>query len=100
MGVYIDAESIQKRAYKMRFAMRITERELALINYLLTTPSKANTLEIVRCGECKWWDSDDGNIGYCHAEKHCHFSKNWEISIYRTYKADHYCSDGERRTNE
>lgn len=52
-NVYINAESIQKRAYKMRFAMRITERELALINYLLTTASKANTLEIVRCGECE-----------------------------------------------
>lgn len=57
-------------------------------------------IDLVRCGECKWWDSDDGNIGYCHAEKHCHFSSNWEISIYRTYKADHYCSDGERRADE
>lgn len=55
-------------------------------------------IDIVRCGECKWWDNDgESPYGYCHAEKHCHFSNNWEISIYRKYKADHYCSDGERR---
>lgn len=63
-------------------------------------PPHCPLIEIVRCGECKWWDSDDGNIGYCHAEKHSHFSKNWEISIYRKYKADHFCSDGERRNDE
>lgn len=57
-------------------------------------------IDLVRCGECKWWDSDDGNIGYCHAEKHCYRSKNWEIDIHRTYKKDHYCSDGERRNDE
>ena len=57
------------------------------------------TIDIVRCGECKWWDKDgDRPFGYCHAEKHCHFSTNWEISIYRTYKSDHFCSDGERRS--
>ncbi len=56
-------------------------------------------IDIVTCGECKWWDKDgDRPIGYCHAEKHCYFSTNWEISIYRTYKSDHFCSDGERRS--
>ena len=55
-------------------------------------------IDIVRCGECKWWDKDgDRPFGYCHAEKHRHFSTNWEISIYRKYKSDHFCSDGERR---
>ena len=58
-------------------------------------------IEIVVCGECKWWDRDgDRPFGYCHAEKHCHFSNNWEISIYRTYKADHFCFYGERRADE
>lgn len=60
--------------------------------------NKRTEVDIVRCGECKWWDKDgESPYGYCHAEKHCHFSNNWEISIYRKYKADHYCSDGERR---
>lgn len=57
-------------------------------------------IDIVTCGECKWWDRDgDRPFGYCHAEKHCYFSTNWEISIYRTYKSDHFCSDGERANN-
>ena len=58
-------------------------------------------IDLVRCGECKWWDKDgESPYGYCHAEKHCHFSSNWEISIYRKYKADHFCSDGERKNDE
>lgn len=82
--IYINAESIQERAYKMRFAMRITEREIALINYLLTTASKANTLEIVRCGECIHHDD-----GLCHRPK-------WSFTVEPT----DFCSYGERRNDE
>ena len=55
--------------------------------------------EVVRCQDCRWWDKKDGaNYGYCHAAKHGYFSKHWEISIYRTYKPDFFCADGERRS--
>ena len=54
--------------------------------------------EIVRCKDCKWWDKKDGaNYGYCHACKHGYYSDHWEIGIYRTYKGDFFCSDGERK---
>ena len=57
--------------------------------------------EIVRCKECKWWDKKDGSpVGYCHAEKHGYYSGHWEIEIYRTYKEDYYCADGEREGEE
>ena len=62
---------------------------------------KITETPLVRCGECERWEKmKDSYFGYCHAEKHCYFSTNWEISIYRTYKSDHFCSYGERRTNE
>lgn len=71
------------------------------INTIYGELINAPSIDLVRCGECKWWDREgDRPFGYCHAEKHCHFSTNWEISIYRTYKSDHFCSDGERRADE
>ena len=54
--------------------------------------------EIVRCDDCKWWDKkDESNYGYCHACKHGYHSDHWEIGIYRTYKGDWFCADGERK---
>lgn len=53
--------------------------------------------EVVRCKDCKWWDkSEDSPFGYCMAIKHGYMSANWEIGIYRKYKGDFYCADGER----
>ena len=60
---------------------------------------KPDIVEVVRCKDCRWWDKKDGdNYGYCHAAKHGYFSEHWEISIYRTYKPDFFCADGERRS--
>ena len=53
--------------------------------------------EIVRCRDCKWYEPQGG---YCHAAKHGHWSKHWEISIRRTYEPNFYCADGERRGAE
>ena len=53
---------------------------------------------VVRCKDCKWWDKKEGsNYGYCHACKHGHISDHWEIGIYRTYKGDWFCAEGERK---
>lgn len=55
--------------------------------------------EIVRCGECKWWEKqEDSTLGYCNAAKHCYYSLNWEVQIYRRHRADFFCADGERRS--
>lgn len=86
MGVYI------RNITKEQFVEDCNEMGVLVIT------EGISEIDLVRCGECKWWDKDgESPYGYCHAEKHCHFSSNWEISIYRKYKADHYCSDGERR---
>ena len=53
---------------------------------------------VVRCKDCRWWDKrEESNYGYCHAAKHGYYSRNWEISIYRTYCEDFFCADGERK---
>lgn len=55
--------------------------------------------EIVRCRECKWWEKqEDSTLGYCNAAKHCYYSLNWEVQIYRRHRADFFCADGERRS--
>lgn len=53
---------------------------------------------VTHCKDCKWWDrKENSNYGYCHACKHGHYSEHWEIQIYRTYKDDWFCADGERK---
>lgn len=54
--------------------------------------SEAERIDLVRCGECKWYDNS-----YCFAARHNYYSPNWEINIRRKYKADFFCADGERR---
>ena len=61
----------------------------------------ADVVPVVRCKDCRWWDnSEDSPYGYCMAMKHGYMSENWEIGIYRTYKGDFYCADGERKDDE
>ena len=56
-----------------------------------------DAVQVVRCKDCRWFDkTEDSSYGYCHAMKHGYYSKHWEISIYRKYKEDFYCADGER----
>ena len=104
MGVYISNIKKPKHCTECYFVCR-DQCELQDNSYDYDTFKEQKKhcplieIDLVRCGECKWWEND-GNIGYCHAEKHFHFTKNWEISIYRKYKADHYCSDGKRRDDE
>lgn len=58
--------------------------------------------ELIRCGECKYFDRIEPNhpYGYCHAAKHGYQTSRWEISIYRKCKEDFYCADGERKEND
>ena len=59
---------------------------------------KEKPKELVRCKDCKWWDKKEHSpYGYCHACKHGYHSEHWEIGIYRTYREDFFCADGERK---
>lgn len=64
---------------------------------LMKNAPTVDAVPVVRCKDCRWWDkSDDSPFGYCMAMKHGYMSANWEIGIYRKYKGDFYCADGER----
>lgn len=47
----------------------------------------ADVVEVVRCGGCIYGDSDPSTSSEIFCEKHC-----------RWLSKDHYCADGERRT--
>ncbi len=54
--------------------------------------------EIVHCKDCRWWDKKEGShYGYCQACQHGYSSGHWEIGIYRSYRGDFFCADGERK---
>lgn len=66
----------------------------------ITETQPLDAVQVVRCKDCRWFDKKTESYGYCHAMKHAYFSKNWEISIYRTQKEDFYCADGEKMYEE
>lgn len=89
----IDADAFVKKV------VEYSHQSTKTIGKALDATPTVDAVAVVRCKDCRWWDKKDGaNYGYCHAAKHGHFSKHWEISIYRTYQPDFYCADGERRS--
>lgn len=64
----IDADEMQEKAYKLNFDMRITSRELALINYLL-----AGTPTIEERKKGKWIDRGD----YCVCNQCWHMEQQF-----------------------
>ena len=92
----IDADAFKSKL-KKQDARTFAIEEL---NLLIDFAPIIDAVPVVRCKDCRWWDKTDNGFGYCHAEKHCHISAHWEISIFRTYRGDHFCADGEREDDE
>lgn len=88
----IDADELEEKAWRLKLDSR------ELIAKMIEDAPTIDAVPVVRCKDCKWWNKEeDANYGYCYAAKHCYFSPNWEISIYRTHKGDFFCADGKRR---
>ena len=77
MGRYIDAEWL-KQNFNTVFWPQITK-----------TIDSAPSIEIIRCGECKWFNE---KYGSCHAY---HWDLNQGLE-YAEVDADDFCSYGER----
>ena len=60
----------------------IDAKNLTLIKNLANLISECEVIDIVRCKECKHWDTADGE---CYADRGIYFPN-----------ADDYCSYGER----
>lgn len=94
----IDADALKEhiKMYTSVFA-KYDWREIC---EMLNDAPTVDAVEVVRCKDCKWWDEDENDpYGYCMAMKHGYISARWEIGIYRKYKGDFYCADGERSTD-
>lgn len=91
------------RGFRMRFDGRMNGKQFAelcmqtYVEYLKSLP----TVEIVRCRECRWWESKYGlDIGYCRAYKRGFILSGWDVNyFYRARRGDFFCADGERRTD-
>lgn len=96
MSRWIDADELQGKAYTLCFRHRISERELALINYLIEVEPigrmpKDSSIDIVRCKECKF------NYGNEH---NCEYNLEDIVCTYHAsdgFHANDFCSYGERR---
>lgn len=97
MSRLIDADAVPQEFLEYEFDGKWRG---CTIKDLLDSQPTIDAEQVVRCKDCKWWDRiDNGPYGYCHSCKHCFYSANWEISIYRRYKEDWFCAYGERITD-
>ena len=93
----IDADALLKAFYRELDNAILYGRIVKPLQDLINEAPTVDAVPVVRCKDCRWWDnSEDSPYGYCMAMKHGYMSENWEIGIYRTYKGDFYCADGER----
>lgn len=95
----IDADALPRLTQIFEANGKRREQEVVLSKIIDNAPT-IDAVQVIRCKDCRWWDKTDNGFGYCHAEKHCHISAHWEISIFRTYRGDHFCADGEREDDE
>lgn len=89
----IDADALECDAEWSEYA----DDYISYSKFAIDNATTIDAVPVVRCKDCRWWDKTDNGFGYCHAEKHCHISAHWEISIFRTYRGDHFCAEGERK---
>ena len=93
MGVYIDREQAIKCLDGSVLITRQSEAEAVREYFEMVIKRLENlpTIDLVRCGECKWWNRDgkrkDGK-GWC------------ENAICGLTKPNAFCSYGERRDDE
>ena len=95
MGIYI--EGLDKQVQKGAESITVTfwdKDELIINEYDIGDMSKVTDLDLVRCGECKYWDGIE-----CQNDR---ASTDLEGGAeYALYRDDtDFCSYGERRTDE
>lgn len=96
----IDWDKVLEWIHRQKETTEQWSMRIAIENYVDEMPT-IDAEPVVRCKDCKWWSEDDNDsYGYCMAMKHGYMSANWEIGIYRKYKGDFYCADGERIEDE
>lgn len=91
MGMYI--EGLDKQVQKGTESITVTfwdKDELIINEYDIGDMSKVTDLDLVRCGECKYYDTESRTFPCCTDI----------FGAVRYMEADGFCSKGERRTDE
>lgn len=87
MARYIDADAELVRVERLNLVCG------SVIKEFLTTAKTADVVEVVRCGECKWWKSNFTWNG-----------KEVKVCVKEPYEPvrtdDFFCADGERREDD
>lgn len=101
MSRWIDADALKRRvqrvateAWKLKLEAKVETTLNQFLDYVEQFPS----IDIVRCGECKYcdvWESMAGNELYCEKQRVCPYDWGMQTAFY--VKADDFCSYGERK---
>lgn len=51
---------------------------------LVRLPS-ADVVRVIRCGQCKYWQDNDGDYGYCYAKDGYGFGHAWGKNDFCSY---------------
>ena len=65
------------------------------IAYCKGFKDRKNLVEVVRCKDCMWFDTENELAGVFRKERHCYCT---EVNTY--VSENHFCSYGERKDNE
>lgn len=94
MGIYIPNVEKPKSCYNHCNFIAMEEVGCPLKDYTESHQYKdkihpgCSLIDIVPCGECKWWESaNNGWNGWCRKQ----------IDAYATFYAEDFCSYGERK---
>lgn len=100
MSRYIDADaflkSVKQKAYPQSGSVNESERKISLfgIMEILTAMPTVDVVEVVRCKDCKWFDSQKD---FCHNPR---WGNGWANYPPPTVIEERFCCDGERREDE
>lgn len=85
MSKYIDAEWLENNAKEYSLGYYEDDEWATPLNILDSAPS----IDIVRCGECKWYDGK----GHCKL-------RYGSLGVFEDVSCDDFCSYGERKESE
>lgn len=53
--------------------------------HLMSTIKPADVVQVIRCGQCKYWQDNDGDYGYCYAKDGHGFGHAWGKNDFCSY---------------
>ena len=91
-GMEMDEYIKKETAYRAIMGERPEAREPSWFAELVLEIPAADVVEVVRCRDCKNWNSE---TGFCNLNSHFSiYGSDWDM-----FNDDDFCSQGERRTD-